>query len=47
VLAGYISDTFGSPVAFLALAGVAAFGLVAITLIMPETKHDPGDGRFA
>jgi len=22
-------------------------GLAAIALIMPETKHEPGDGRFA
>jgi len=47
VLAGYISDTFGSRVAFLGLAGVAVLGLAAIALIMPETKHEPGDGRFA
>jgi MFS family permease len=38
VLAGYISDTFGSSTAFLGLAGVAAFGLVMIALIMPETR---------
>src|SRR6185312_8520160 len=47
VLAGYVSDTFGSNVAFLGLAGVAVLGLAAIALIMPETKHEPGDGRFA
>jgi MFS family permease len=47
VLAGYISDTFGSPVAFLGLAAVAGLGLAAIALIMPETKHVPGDGAFA
>ena len=47
VLAGYISDTFGNSVAFLGLAGVAALGLAAIALIMPETKHEPGDGAFA
>jgi MFS family permease len=39
VLAGYISDTFGSGIAFLGLAGVAALGLVAILLIMPETRQ--------
>ena len=38
LLAGYISDTFGSSVAFLGLAGVAALGLATIALIMPETK---------
>jgi predicted MFS family arabinose efflux permease len=47
VLAGYISDTLGSRVAFLGLAGVAVLGLAAIALVMPETKHEPGDGRFA
>jgi MFS family permease len=39
VLAGYVSDRFGSSVAFMGLAGVAAVGLVMIALIMPETKH--------
>jgi len=47
VLAGYISDTFGSGIAFLGLAGVAALGLVTIALIMPETRHEPGDRAFA
>ena len=47
VLAGYISDKLGSSVAFLGLAGVAAFGLVMIALIMPETRHDPDDRAFA
>jgi MFS family permease len=47
VLAGYVSDKFGSSVAFTGLAGVAALGLVMIALIMPETKHEPGDGAFA
>jgi MFS family permease len=47
VLAGYISDTFGSGIAFFGLAGVAAIGLVAIALIMPETRHEPGDTAFA
>jgi MFS family permease len=41
LLAGYASDTFGSSVAFLGLAGVAALGLVAIALIMPETRQAP------
>ncbi len=39
VLAGYVSDKFGSSTAFLGLAGVAAFGLLMITLIMPETRR--------
>jgi predicted MFS family arabinose efflux permease len=39
VLAGYASDRFGSSVAFLGLAGVAALGLLAIALIMPETRR--------
>jgi MFS family permease len=38
LLAGYISDAFGSSVAFLGLACVAAVGLAAILLIMPETR---------
>jgi MFS family permease len=38
LMAGYVSDTFGSSVAFLGLGCVAALGLVTIALIMPETK---------
>ena len=38
VLAGYISDKLGSATAFMSLAGVAAFGLLMIWLIMPETR---------
>jgi MFS family permease len=38
LMAGYVSDTFGSSVAFLGLAGAAALGLATIALIMPETK---------
>ena len=38
VLAGYVSDKFGSSVAFIGLAAVAAFGLLMIWLIMPETR---------
>src|SRR6185312_4105729 len=41
-LAGYISDALGSRVAFLSLSGVAALGLIAIVLIMPETRHVEG-----
>jgi Major Facilitator Superfamily len=39
VLAGYASDRFGSSVAFMGLAGVAAVGLFMIWLIMPETRR--------
>jgi MFS family permease len=37
-LAGYLSDTFGSPAAFLGLAATAAVGLVTVWLLMPETR---------
>ena len=39
VLAGYVTDKFGSSTAFLGLAGVAAVGLVLIWLVMPETRR--------
>jgi hypothetical protein len=39
VLAGYVSDKFGSGHAFMGLAGVAAFGLLMIWLVMPETRR--------
>ncbi len=39
VLAGYITDTFGSSVAFLGLAAVAATGFAMIWLVMPETRR--------
>ena len=38
VLAGYVSDRFGSSTAFTGLAGVAALGLVMIWFVMPETR---------
>jgi hypothetical protein len=38
LLAGYIADRFGSPAAFLALAAVAALGLLVVWLLMPETR---------
>jgi predicted MFS family arabinose efflux permease len=41
VLAGYITDRFGSAVAFTGLAGVAALGLLMIWLVMPETRRSP------
>jgi predicted MFS family arabinose efflux permease len=37
-LSGYLSDQFGSPVAFLGLAAIAAFGLAAVWALMPETR---------
>jgi MFS family permease len=40
VLAGYVTDRFGSSVAFLGLAAVAALGLVMIWLVMPETRRN-------
>jgi predicted MFS family arabinose efflux permease len=39
VLAGYVSDRFGSSVAFMGLAGVAAAGLAMIWFVMPETRR--------
>ena len=39
VLAGYVSDKFGSSVAFTGLAGVAAMGLLVILFAMPETRR--------
>jgi MFS family permease len=39
VLAGYVSDKFGSAVAFTGLAGVAAAGLALVWLAMPETRR--------
>ena len=45
VLAGYVSDKFGSAVAFTGLACVAALGLAVIWLVMPETR--PVDARVA
>jgi predicted MFS family arabinose efflux permease len=38
VLAGYVSDQFGSAVAFTGLAAIAAAGLALIWLAMPETR---------
>jgi MFS family permease len=37
-LAGYVSDHFGSSVAFLGLAGIAAMGLALVWTLMPETR---------
>jgi MFS family permease len=35
--AGYVSDAFGSPTAFLGLAFIATLGLATVALLMPET----------
>ncbi len=40
-LAGYLSDRFGSEIAFLGLGAIAAAGLACIWALMPETR--PGD----
>jgi predicted MFS family arabinose efflux permease len=37
VLAGYVSDRFGSNIAFVGLAAVAALGFAVIASVMPET----------
>jgi predicted MFS family arabinose efflux permease len=39
--AGYLSDHFGSPIAFLGLTAVAMLGLVAMWIMMPETRPAP------
>jgi predicted MFS family arabinose efflux permease len=39
--AGYLSDHFGSPIAFLGLSGVALLGFVAMWAFMPETRPAP------
>jgi predicted MFS family arabinose efflux permease len=39
VLAGYVSDKFGSAYAFAGLSGVAFVGLIVIALFMPETRQ--------
>jgi MFS family permease len=37
-LAGYLTDHFGSSVAFMSLAAIAAVALTSATLFMPETR---------
>ncbi len=37
-LAGYITDHFGSPAAFMGLAAIAAIGFAVAWLLMPETR---------
>jgi predicted MFS family arabinose efflux permease len=39
LLAGYVSDKFGSSVAFMGLSGVAVLGFVTIVMLMPETRR--------
>src|SRR3954468_5321153 len=39
VLAGYVSDRFGSSIAFTTLAAIAAVGLIMIWTLMPETRR--------
>ena len=39
--AGYLSDHFGSPIAFLGLTAVAILGLVAMWALIPETRPAP------
>jgi predicted MFS family arabinose efflux permease len=41
-LAGFVSDKFGSEIAFLGLAAVAALGLAVIASLMPETRRTEG-----
>ena len=41
LVAGYVSDVFGSSVAFFGLAMVAAIGLAVIWFAMPETRPVP------
>jgi len=42
VLAGFVSDRFGSSVAFCGLAVVGATGLALIWFVMPETRRSAG-----
>ena len=43
-LAGYISDHFGSPSAFVGLGAIALVGLAAVWSLMPETRDAPEAG---
>jgi MFS family permease len=38
-LAGYLSDQFSSQIAFIGLSGIAACGLLAVWLFLPETRR--------
>jgi MFS family permease len=46
-LAGFVSDKFGSEIAFLGLAAVAALGLAVIVTLMPETRRTEGSTACA
>jgi predicted MFS family arabinose efflux permease len=39
-LAGFLSDRFSSYVTFLSLGLIAAVGLLAVWLLMPETRPE-------
>jgi len=39
--AGYLSDRFSSPIAFLGLTAVAMLGFAATWALMPETRPAP------
>jgi MFS family permease len=43
--AGYMSDTFGSPAAFMGLAAVAVCALATVWFLMPETRPAPSELR--
>jgi MFS family permease len=43
-LAGYVSDRFDSPTAFLMMAGFGLLGLAAVSLAMPETRPHADEG---
>jgi predicted MFS family arabinose efflux permease len=47
VLAGYVSDEFGSSIAFTGLAAVATAGLAMIWFAMPETRGTPAPDAAA
>jgi MFS family permease len=40
-LAGYVTDSYDSSIAFLCLAAVAAVGLTVVSFLMPETRPPP------
>ena len=46
-LSGYISDNFSSSVAFLGLAAIAAAGLLAVWIMLPETRPEPPENEAA
>ena len=41
--AGYMSDTFGSPVAFMGLTGVGMLAVLTVWMLMPETRPQSND----